>query len=266
MEEILITGLDGSGKSTLLAALEQHRGDNDFEIVYLPHIETTSLEMNSTLYKTASFINTLSKHADENKSPALKAMAIFASMLLYRPLVKSKEQNKVSIIFSERHPLIDTGIYARFYAEKTGGDGLPKEIISSLNEHYVDELGYLINLVPNALINDKKPDIQWFLNFIYQRFFKEGKNSIHDLGELFGKNLPSRIHYLKADAETLIGRITHRNRLEAHESQDILDELGRGYDMLMEALSENNVQVDIIDANDFEKLNIFKDYLLKKYC
>ena len=266
MEEILITGLDGSGKSTLLAALEQHKGDNDFEIVYLPHIETACLEIDSILYKTASFINTLSKHADETKSSALKAMAIFASMLLYRSLVQSKEQNQASTIFVERHPLIDTGIYAKFYAEKTGGDGLPKEVIFSLNEQFVDELIHLTNLIPDKLIRDKKPDIIWFMQFIFQRFFKEDKNSLSDLGEIFGYKLPSKIHYLKADPEILFGRITQRNRLEAHETQDVLVELSKRYDILMEAVSENGVAIDIINANDFENLNIFKEYLLKKYC
>ncbi|MBN1182877.1 MAG: hypothetical protein JXB49_11355 [Bacteroidales bacterium] len=266
MEEILITGLDGSGKSTLLAALEQHKGDNDFDIIYLPHIETASLELYSNLYNAAVFVNTLSKQADDSKSPALKALAIFASMLLYRPLVQSKNNTRVSTVFAERHPLVDTGVYAMFYAEKAAIEVLPREIISSLNAQFPDALFYLGRFIPDEIRQDKEPDISWFLQFIYQRFFKEGKTGIQDLGELFGKNLPSKIHYLKADPEALIERITHRNRLEAHENLEVLIELSHGYDKILKILETKGVIVDTIDANDFENLNTFKEYLLKKYC
>ena len=116
MKVIILTGLDGSGKTTFLERIKEHSNPALCKIINLPHIDTEVLKQYTDLYETALFVNSLNRDADILKLPQLKAVALFASMILYREIFNLIKQEGVKTIFCERHPLIDPGIYARFYA------------------------------------------------------------------------------------------------------------------------------------------------------
>jgi thymidylate kinase len=249
MEYILITGLDGSGKSTILDALSEYRERDSFDIIRLPHIETKELEGNISLKNTSEFVNAMSHEADLIKVPQVKAIAIFASMLLFREISRHKSKPGIRTLYCERHPLIDTGVYARFYAEKMGKGNINTDLLHHIDRNYGSEIEFLINLIPSRYrINEK--GIYSLIRFITQWFFIDGKNDIANLTELFQVELPSKIYYLQARPEKLMKRLALRELHEAHESLEVLRALGHTYEKLFSDLSESrNDLVETIDAN-----------------
>jgi len=261
MNQILITGLDGSGKSTVLSKLKETRNDS-VEFIFVPHIETDSLDKGSKIYRIASFINNLSLEADKNQIPQLKAIALFASMLIFNELVQSKIQTKTTTVFFERHPLIDTGIYAQFYASKLEANSLSSKTINHLDTQFAFELEYILSLIPSNLIEIKESKIISFMHFIYSWFYESQKFRLNDLKLIFDIELPTQIYFLKADVEVLYSRIKDRNIKEAHENLAVLDKLNKAYVSFFEELTNKQPNlVKIIDANNTRSLDNFAKQL-----
>jgi thymidylate kinase len=263
MESILITGLDGSGKSTILTALAQTAKNSIFDILYLPHIDAESLEKDSPLKKTAEFINAMSLEADLLKNPQLKAIAIFSSMLLYKEILNFKSKSGISKIYCERHPLIDTGIYARFYAAKMGEKQIDKDLLAKLNDAYYTEVKFLIKLIPAQLFSRRTKDITNLAAFITQWFFEEQKLGIKDLKKIFKEELPAKIYYLKTKPEILMQRLSGRIVHEVHESLEVLSRLGLAYDSLFEELQTDYPKlIEFIDAGNARSLTEFQKRII----
>lgn len=262
MEIILITGLDGSGKSTIFSALESQKVHGSFEVLKLPFIDSGDFYSNSALHDAAGFINHINQKADKENRPQLKAIALFASMLLFGKLVEHKNHPGVKKIYCERHPLIDSGVYSLFYADKvkTGSSGtIDFEII---NNQFKNEIEFIVDIIPEKILVDKKPTLECLAKFIYKWFFTDKKTDVVFLSELFGIGLPDKIYYLKAKPEILIDRLSGRKIFEAHESLAILSELNKAYDLLFKRISKINAGVlNIIDANSFENLNEFQQFI-----
>lgn len=262
MEQILITGLDGSGKSTILKALSELRKNQTFDVLLLPHMDIESLNNDPELKTTAAFVNMLSLEADMVKIPQLKAIAIFASMLLFKNLVKYKTSPGLRTLYCERHPLVDTGIYAQFYAGKMGEGTIDIHLQKRIDEAYKTEIEYLIRLIPSKLFHRKSKSIASLAEFITQWFFVENKLDSKKLKRLFQVDLPSKIYYLKASPEILIQRIAARTMHEAHETVDILTKLSHAYDVLFTGLlKEYPAMVEIVNANDARSLDDFQKRL-----
>ncbi len=256
MKITLITGLDGSGKSTLLSRLALQPALHTPAILYLPQIETDSLVQDILLCKTAHFVNALGKAADEQQIPALKGTALCAAMLLFGPLLAHTETQSFSSIFCERHPLIDSGVYARFYAEKLSPESLPPKILDSLDQQYRGELEYLLSLLPDEAIQPMTGQMATLMNTMYHWFFLEKKTSISALSSLFKVDLPDKIYYLRADTNVLFERIRHREHREAHESVTVLEKLGDAYDQLFDGLNlQKPGLVEIVNANQAANLD-----------
>jgi len=256
VKTILITGLDGSGKSTLLSKLEKNSTKKDVKIVLLPKIEEDNLKNNKQLYKVAKFVNYLNLEADVKKLPQLKAIALFSSMLLFKKINAQIIDKNTKTIFYERHPLIDTGVYARFYAEKLKPGSIAEYVLKELDNNFSQELDYILNLLPDKSIIDKTGKSRQLISFIFQKFHLEGKYDFKSLKQLFNIDLPDEIYYLKADADILFQRINKREILEAHESVEILGKLGTVYDALFNEL--NSIKSGLVyfaDANNLNNLN-----------
>jgi thymidylate kinase len=262
MELILITGLDGSGKSTILNALEKRSRKSTFGVLHVPHIDSESISHDIKLKKVAAFVNAISLEADFLKIPQLKAIAIFSSMLLFKKLVEYKTTPGLTHIYCERHPLIDTGIYARFYAERMGKGRIDDTLLQRIDQAYSAEIDYLIRLIPAKLIPDKGRNIEALTDFITKWFFIEGRLDIKELKKLFNLELPAKIYYLRASPEILIHRLAARTIHEAHETVEVLEKLSAAYDKLFDELSaEYPSIVERIDAGNANTLNYLQDKL-----
>jgi thymidylate kinase len=266
MEHILITGLDGSGKSTILNALDKLKRNNSFDVILLPRIDTENLEKHEKLQSAAAFVNTLSHESDLLQIPQLKAIAIFSSMLLFRPIAKYKSVPSITTLYCERHPLIDTGIYAGFYAAKMSEGKIDAEHVKRIDKVYQQEIRYIINLIPRNLVRKKKKSIAFLADFLLRWFYVEKKLDLENLKSLFHVRLPDKIFYLKASPEVLMHRLSGRKLVEAHETLEVLSTLSRAYDALFAFLSDKLPDmVEIVDAGNAIALSNFQHRLASVY-
>ncbi len=255
MKVILITGLDGSGKSTILERIAEQKKLDNVNTLLLPHIDLTQLVQGSELYQTASFVNNLSHEADVRKVPQLKAVALFASMLLFKELLALSNSE---LVFCERHPLIDSRIYARFYAQKLKPGSVSKEVSDNVDQLFHNELNYLLDLLPGNFHDKTVSPVKRFMQFIYEWFFIKNKTRLSDLKELFKVDLPDKIFYLDAKPEILFHRIKNRKVHEAHESVEVFELLNQAYHKLFDGLNhEHPGKIEIVDASTHENLNNF---------
>ena len=251
----LITGLDGSGKSTILSKLSAYAKQNNFDIVLLPQIDTQKITGDLPLLKTAKFINNLSRESDIRKLPQLKAIALFASMLLCKNITRNIVGNTDKRLYFERHPLIDTGVYARFYAQKLIPESIDSEKLHDLDSQYPEALDYILRLLPKDSLTPKEGKSSQLFRFIYQHFHIEKQTEIEDLKALFQMELPEKIYYLKASPQILYDRIKKRKVLEAHESIPVFEQLGMVYDHLFEGINRKYPgKVTTVNANDIREL------------
>ncbi len=263
MKTILITGLDGSGKSSILERLKKTANKQDVGFILLPHIPLNELDNHPELHKIAAFINTISCKADIEKIPALKALSLFSSMLLYRHLLEINKDKK--IVYCERHPLIDTGIYATFYAAKLAPELVGRTIIEYLDSEFGREIEFLLQLLPD-ISPSKNSNSGELYNFIFEYFSVKNKTSIADMQSIFPIELPTKIYFLRANPELLFDRIKGRERMEAHETVPILKKLDEKYMQFFELLNkEIPGKVEIINANEIENLNKLYETINSKY-
>lgn len=261
MQQILITGLDGSGKSTILQALLE-KNSLDFEIIFTPHFNLHSLSNSKNIHKVASFINTLSYKSDSIKEPQLKAIALLGSMLLFHEVLELK-RDSFDFVYCERHPLIDTAIYAKFYAHKMNSPCNNQLYIKEIEDTYSEELSYLLQLIPKEYVLENLGPIENLKQFIYTWFHIELKTSIDELSQLFKVELPQKIYYLQAQPKVLFDRVKVRKELEAHESVEVFEVLDNMYMQLFKSLHVSKTYIEIIDANLFENLDTFKERILR---
>jgi thymidylate kinase len=261
MSVTLITGLDGSGKSTLLSKIAQFKTNNSISTLLLPHIDTQYLDAGSNIFKAAVFINKLSYQADIKNIPQLKALALFASMLLYKVLLANL---RAKTIFCERHPLIDTSIYAQFYAGKLAPGLVSEKVLRQIDTDFNFELTFLLHLLP--VKQDTHSGLTaFFIDFIYKHFHLKKKSELADLQSLFGVELPDKIYYLNAAPELLFKRIKERKVHEAHESVAVFTMLNEAYHQLFKKLNIINPNlVEVIDANSSQSLHNFWELTIIK--
>ncbi|HTL83285.1 MAG TPA: phosphotransferase [Bacteroidia bacterium] len=260
MRTILVTGLDGSGKSTFFRKLAEARIYGT-DIIHVPHINLSSLEKGSALHNAASFINELGIESDEKKQPALKALSIFGAMLLFPRLAYADREEK-QIIFCERHPLIDTIVYAGFYAKYADPSGMSKEIFSSIDERYHEALEYLVALLPGEQKANGSLS-SFLLSVIYHEFYEKKHTEHSTLKDFFGISLPDAIYFLDADASVLMNRLETRGRREPHEKKEVLTKLRVAYSEMLHALSKTGLcDVHFVNAEDFASLDRFATELI----
>jgi hydroxymethylglutaryl-CoA reductase (NADPH) len=256
MKNILITGLDGSGKSTLFDRLERHKPAS-VGVIYVPHIRAEEYRQYPDLFACATMINSVSAEADQLQKPLLKALSLFWSMLLYRELLAVKQAQGCAVVLSERHPLVDTIAYSRFYARFFRNDGGVSEVCASLDERYGTELRYLASLAPDG---SGLTDTASFVRFLAHNFAAEAGPSAASLAALFNTKLPDAIYFLDAPAEILARRLSTRLRKEPHETVGTLAQLREAYKACLASLGATSATpVTIIDAATFAALDAFHD-------
>ena len=251
MKVILITGLDGSGKTTFLNRIKDSAKPAACRIINIPHINIQQLKIDKDLYRVALFVNSLNYNADIQNIPQLKAVALFASMLLYGKILALIRQDAVETVFCERHPLIDTGVYARFYAEKLYPGSIEQSVLDRLDKKYESELSYLLNLLPSNSVDIKKGYTSSLIHFIYKLFYLEKKYDTENLKLIFKVSLPDELYFLQASPKLLFNRIKNRKLLEAHESIEVFKQLNKAYNKLFNELeSKYAIEIELVNIEE----------------
>jgi len=266
MQLILITGLDGSGKSSLLSQIASQALPNNIGFIHLPFITVEYLQADSQLYAAANCVNAINRLADQTKQPSFKALALFAAMLLYRPVLQHTQQNNPRIVFCERHPLIDTPVYALFYIPKLLPQAFATNTLAALQDQYSNEIAYICDLIPSQFITNEPRDIRTFTKFMFRWFYQEQHTTAAHYLSLFDTELPNKIYFLDAQPETLIKRLESRAVSEAHETLATLSQLRDTYNYLFNQLAQTNPELVVkVDAERIENLNLFFEQLKTQY-
>lgn len=255
---IVVTGLDGSGKSTLLSALE--KGSDEFTILRVPHIDAEWFSAYQDVYILSKFLNKLGVMADQQQKPSLKIISMFGSMILYRELLSILEA-KNKVVIAERHPLIDTAIYALAYLKVMSPETISIEESISLSVEYSEEWRLLLKLLPDDFQETEKGYLYDLLAYLYQRFSNPDEVTIEKLSTLFKVSIPEEIYFLDAPSEILFGRLEGRSRMEYHETEERLSKMSQAY---KNWFTKNKLNVQYINVSDWTEVNQLKHNLISR--
>lgn len=251
MKVNLVTGLDGSGKSTVLKKLELGT-KKGIHIVYIPKIDSSLYEKDKKLTKTALCINEIGKLADEKQLPSFKIIAIFSAMALFDKLVHHLYNQNEKELFCERHPLIDTAVFAQVYYQVMNPALLDLSIAKKIDAKYETELAYIISLIKVEVKRTDKGISYDLLHFLFEWFSDKNHFTIASLSNIFDSKLPSKIIYLHASPKILIKRIAQRKNSEFHETESLLEKMDHLY---QKVLKEYNAEHKAIKTDNWEGLD-----------
>ncbi|WP_299255326.1 hypothetical protein [uncultured Aquimarina sp.] len=260
IKTILITGLDGSGKSTLFSKLEAECIEH-VTLVSPLHVDVDTLPDTSSLKQPIQLLKSLSQEADANKRDDIKAMVLFFAMVLFEKLVSEKTTTTTRIVICERHPLIDTFVYAQFYLPRlsSSGSSMNLEMLIYYTTKYEALFSFVLQQLP---IENKDEGVLAILKFI-KTFFVRKTFPDAETKRVFKTSLPDHIFFLKAAPEILMERISSREVIEAHEKLSVLSNLETTYEILFEKIaSDNKTIIENIDATTFDNLDAFYTRLM----
>lgn len=258
----LITGVDGSGKSTLFEKL-QKLNFSTVRVLLIPQINEKEIS-DKKLKEIAHLINLLGNDEHTSKKPHFKALNLFASMMLFSDLCNAYKNENCSLLFCERHPLIDAPIYSKFYGPLTNPDTILRSDLDYLNINYSKIFEFIIKKIPKNYLIEKKSLAEQILDFIYTYFSDKSVNTDNFYENLFNTNYPNKIYFLEGTATIFYERILQRKYTEAHEKIEILNLFIKAYNDLFSNLKKSTVVR--IHADDFNSLDIFFSKLVNEIC
>ena len=258
---IVITGLDGSGKSTFHNELES-TFNSQMAILRLPTMDSEKFKTDPILFKCCQMINELGERGDKETQPGMKIIAMFSAVVLFNDLFQYLKDQKVEVVFCERHPLVDTYIYAKAYHKVMRPSNLSKELAKEIDKKY-DLL--LVEVIKRLNIDFKDSSAyksHLLLGFLHDWFSHEANFVPEKLFELFEIKKPDEIYFLDAPAEVLFGRIDDREQIEYHENIAALKKM-RSYYLAL--LPKFGSQMEIVDATNWEAPNFLLDRFRKQF-
>lgn len=226
MKTIVITGLDGSGKSTVFRCLEEQATQNQ-AFLHLPFFKIDQLPSTFPYQKLCIALNEMGTLADKDQKPLLKIFSLFGSMMLFSKLEELARKEHKSVLFCERHPLIDAPIYAIAYHRF-----LQETYWNEADFHEMDHLypivwSTLIPLLPISKELNVSPSFSIFQ--LIAALLGTKTPDIVQLKSVFKCQSPARIYFLDAPVETLLARLATRKVKEQHEEKEPLENMRKAY-------------------------------------
>lgn len=253
---MVITGPDGSGKSTLLDKIVD--AEINHPILKVPHTEPDKFNGNKEIEAVCKFINELGKIADIEKSPSLKILSMFSAMLVFENLYNMLKQPDKAVI-CERHPLVDTGVYAKVYFSYMDPALLNLKLAGYVESNYINELGYILGKINRPIEKSGQGLCFDLLKFLHNWFSDEINYLPINLMQLFSVKMPEKIILLDAPSKILAKRIALRNRREFHENENILEKMRLYY---RSALANLGMPYEIVDTQDFRNSDFVVERLM----
>lgn len=258
---IVITGLDGSGKSTFHRELETRFGSQS-ETLRLPTMDSEKFKDDPILFECCKMINELGERSDKEEQPGMKIIAMFSAVALFNDLFNCLGKRNVKVIFCERHPLVDTMIYAKAYLKVMSPSNLPLEIAMEIDERYDLLLSEVSRILKVDFITSNSLKSHALLAFLYDWFSKTSNLVPEKLFKLFEMKKPDEVYFLDAPAEVLFERIEERENREYHENVEALKQMRSNYH---EFLKKFESGFGIIDATSKEAPDALFERLKKIY-
>lgn len=257
MKSIVITGVDGSGKTSFLDKLEESSINARF--VRVPKIEVDQYE--GDLKKVGLFINKMGEKSDELKSPTLKIISIFSSMLFFEDFYAFQQSHSPKVIFCERHPLIDTAVYGLIYMEYLNqSSALTNDLeIGEEEGHVFEKIAQKVN---RNLGVDQIKNAKGLLLFLKDWFSDAENFKVKQLSKLFNIALPDEVYFLNAPTEVLYQRISSRSNKEVHETKVAMERMKGLYTKVLE---DAQINFKSLDTSDWEPTRQLVDSFTERF-
>jgi thymidylate kinase len=252
----LITGLDGSGKSSLFQRLKES-SDTKKAFLHVPYFEVTELPDSFLHSQLCIGLNEMGTNADTLQLPLLKIYALFGAMSLFSSIENCFKKEGKSVLFCERHPLIDAPIYALAYRTYMHPERWENDVFEQIDALFSSEMTKILQLVNCFEHTDSSPSRQ-LLHFIYNLFGNQTP-TLEQLKAVFACQFPDRIYFLDAPVPILMNRIANRAIKEHHEHEAQLTQLRKAYLTSLAAFPH----VMVINAESFEALDQFAEQLIE---
>lgn len=243
MKRISIAGIDGSGKTTLATGLKEKHQET---VLFLPQ---TYKDPTLPLYDLSKTIDAIGKWADINNVAVMKGISLFLGMTLYHPLVNHIEQTKnPKRLIVERHPIIDTMAYAKFFLPMLPKPLPENEIYQGLKKTISEEQLQLVQTHIKNLTKDKT--LTTMNEFILNLLKHDQEQVLENLKNFYQLNPPDLHILLTLSPEAIPERFTDRKVVGAHENAKILTMLQQEMIKVCEFIKLNSKDFDfkIINA------------------
>lgn len=230
---IAVVGIDGSGKSEFIARL-RHLAPPDERWIALscPDFHHTP---NGPLHELSRQLKAVSDAADTVGYPAVKAAALYLRMTLYGPVEDFFGTTfDPNVLVCERHPLIETLVYAPLYARIAQGErGDPSRL--------ADVLALADQLQPGAApaVKDWQrtesarvhlgADLETTLDDIVTILSHRTATALERFSTAYRTTLPDTILWLDTPPDQAARRCAARGTIETHESPAHLTALRANY-------------------------------------
>lgn len=243
MKRISIAGIDGSGKTTLVSSLKVDHGES---VLFLPQ---TYKDPTLPLYELSQTIDTIGKWADLNNMAVMKGISLFLGMTLYQPIVDYIEKTKnPQRLIVERHPIIDTMAYAKFFQPMLNASLPEEKIYLGLKESISEnQLALVQNYIKQITGNYSLTTINYF---IFNLLNASSEGVFNNLKNFYQIKPPDLHILLTLTTEAIPSRFLERKVVGAHENAKILTMLQQEMVTACEFIKSRDANFDFkfIDA------------------
>lgn len=207
-----LTGVDGTGKTTLIDRISKKTFSQSVRTLRVPqYYESISDEFSETV----ELLENIGKWADVNKCATLKANATYLQFCLFGQVIEPL-QNSCEIIISERHPIIDSLAFAKFYyhALKTEQNKIDLQTIF-LKKFTTKQLEQVNGVTRYDLLS-----VHNRMLLILEQDFSA---LLENLTEDFNVKFPEKLVILSASEQLITKRLNESSKVkEAHEQVPVL--------------------------------------------
>jgi thymidylate kinase len=215
---MVITGVDGCGKST---AIDYYKSFEQMDKYYPINAPQFFEDKSLPFYKETLLLEKIAKMADKQKDYSLKASATFCAMAYMGDIIKYiKETHSPKLIITERHSLVDSIAYAKFYL-----NFITNEKVDISNYLNYDDLG-VIDCINNRIKNmwdDSTLNLGNIHIKLKSVFLKEKGTLVSSLEEFFKLDIPDYMLMLSVSEDTFRKRMPKDGQeKELHEESKIL--------------------------------------------
>lgn len=238
---LAIIGIDGTGKSTASRALFRHLAESPLRVRGFSSLQLFD-DPDLPFGGLSRTFDVLSRFADERQNAPLKAVSLFLGMTLFGPVERFlSDMYAPDWIITERHPVIDSMVYARFYLSRLD-EAIDPTLVPAIDERFAAE-GLEAGETWQRLhawiagLPEFEGQAQGFFKLpqaLQAVFSLPALDLLDRLCELFRTSLPDQALLLTLPIAVAEHRIEERQRRDGkprdlHEHQEALDMLQQAY-------------------------------------